>query len=579
MSVKDGGVAGYCDGVKSGEAYGWAWRPDYPDKSVDIELWIDGGLVGQTTASLYRPDLRAAGVGHGRYGWRLPIPANPTPGRSQKVVARIKDGDPLTDGIFDYSNEPLSGDLENPEFQAFVAAALGRIGAPGADEPEEPAPPINFLLYSAGSPTLGAAEYSYGFVLKAFRPLLERLGRVHLIEDPLAEADALHAAHIANGETSLLLSFAPPHRTPLGLRCPTVPVIAWEYPTIPDRVWDEDRRHDWRFVLRQTGRAITLSRFAADAVRAAMGADFPVAAIPAPVWDRFPDLRTLGAPQTGAETAGAESVGAEISVKGFIFDTRGRTFAPGAPTPPLPLVPDDGEPELPPRAMLDGTVFTAVFSPKDGRKNWPDILWSFVTAHRETPQATLVLKMVGADAGLWWWELHDALGKLPDFACRVVVVQGYMDQAQYNGLVAASHWVANTSHAEGLCLPLLEFMSAGRPAVAPAHTAMADYVDASNALVLESDEEFCSWPHDPRMAFTATRHRLSWPSLIAAFGEAYRLTREEPERYAALCAGARSSMARYCADDVVAARLDGFLGLSLGLGPAVSPLEIVDAAA
>jgi glycosyltransferase involved in cell wall biosynthesis len=573
LSVKDESVAGYCDGVKGAEVYGWAWRPDYPDKPVDIELWVDGVLAGSTTASLYRPDLRAAGVGHGRYGWRLPLPANPAPGRPQKIVARVKDGDLLQDGEFDYSDQPMSADLENAEFQAFVAAALGRGGTPDAEELEETTPPINFLLYSAGSPTLGAAEYSYGFVLKAFRPLLERLGRVHLVEDPVAEADELHATHIARGETSLLLSFAPPHRTPLGLRCPTVPVIAWEFPTIPDRVWDEDRRHDWRFVLRQTGRAITLSRFAAEAVRAAMGAEFPVAAIPAPVWDRFPELQTLGPPRPGAE----------ISVKGFVFDTRGRTFEPAAPTPPLPFIPaqpDQGEPEAPSSAVLDGVVFTAVFSPKDGRKNWPDILWSFVTAHRETPEATLVLKMVGADANLWWWELHDSLGKLPDFACRVLVIQGYMDQDQYNGLIAASHWVANASHAEGLCLPLLEFMSAGRPAVAPSHTAMSDYVDASNALVLESDEEFCSWPHDPRMAFTATRHRLSWPSLVAAFAEAYRLTREDPERYAALAAGARDSMARYCADDVVAARLDAFLGLSLGLGPAIaSPLEIVDAAA
>jgi hypothetical protein len=34
---------------------------------------VDRELMSANTASDYRPDLRAAGIGHGRYGWGLPV--------------------------------------------------------------------------------------------------------------------------------------------------------------------------------------------------------------------------------------------------------------------------------------------------------------------------------------------------------------------------------------------------------------------------------------------------------------------------------------------------------------------------
>ncbi|MGC1303600.1 MAG: glycosyltransferase [Caulobacteraceae bacterium] len=554
-----GEVVGFCDGVKGADVFGWAWRPDYPDYPVEIELWVDGALAGETVAMLYRADLRAAGVGHGKYGWRLPLNLREQ-SEAVQVVVRVKDGEPLGQGGFEYSARPPVEDLENPEFQAFVASVLSQSSKTRPEEDAKSRAPVNFLLFCPSSPdatSMGRSEYSYAFVMKAFKPLLEQLGRVHVVTNPATEADPLYTEHIARGETSLLLSFTPPHRTVMGLRCPSIPVVAWEFPTIPTSVWENDLRHDWRFVLRQTGRVITLSQLAADAVQAAMGDQFPVIALPAPVWDRFPELHAVGAPAPRAE----------IAIDGWFYDTRGRTFPPGAASPPMPAAPDADEGPTPAStATLEGAVFTSVFSPRDGRKNWLDMLGAFVTAHRDNPEATLVLKMIGPDAGLWWWELHDALAKLPPFTCRVLVAQGYMDEAQYNALIVASHWVVNASQAEGLCLPLLEFMCAGRPAVAPAHTAMSDYIDSSNAVIVPSDEEYCGWPHDRREELTTTRHRVSWPGLVAAFAEAYRLTVSEPALYATLSKAARSTAKAFCEDDLVAARLDAFLGLGLELG-------------
>lgn len=96
---------------------------------------------------------------------------------------------------------------------------------------------MNFILYSdvndrSISQSLGRAEYSYYFVLKAYRPVLESLGQVHVVSSA-AEVDPLYRQLQQAGQDSLFLSFAPPHKTPTDLQCPVVCVIAWEYDSIP----------------------------------------------------------------------------------------------------------------------------------------------------------------------------------------------------------------------------------------------------------------------------------------------------------------------------------------------------------
>ena len=49
------------------------------------------------------------------------------------------------------------------------------------------------------SQSLGRPEYSYYFVLKAYRPVLESLGRVHVV-DSVGEVDPLFRRLAAEGE-------------------------------------------------------------------------------------------------------------------------------------------------------------------------------------------------------------------------------------------------------------------------------------------------------------------------------------------------------------------------------------------
>lgn len=769
-------IVGCADGYRQGYVEGWAWRPNRPHDTVTVELLVDGVVVAESTACLPRPDLSTAGIGHGQHAFAIPFTIEPDAPKVQHIIVRVKDGPVLPSGEFDIeSNEQEQEALARQRSVAYLEQVFGPFTAAAPPPPREYAPPapprLNFVLYSARgsaalSSTLGMPEYSYVFVMRGFREVLRRMGVVHVVH-AASDADAIHDACLRRGETCIMLSFAPPQGTTLGLRCPTIPVIAWEFSTIPTGGWDGDMREDWRLVLRQTGRAITISDFAARAVRAEMGAHYPVEFVPTPVWDRLGAVRT----RMGSDRALRASAATELELDGFMWDSRAAELSPTMRPPPLPSpprragagllpvrgallalgiaseaqraaeaeqkaaaarreaelaacelarlqgerdaserraaeasqaammgsgpalrrrvritarlarqwyreavrdalpgpvtgavsalgrmalalrapsvaataaepallaappaaspvaeadpqaradvaateprdaeppatvrylpigdvvetakphpiprylpAPDDAplpEPDLAVfspdpypaasaaaprtvRARLGGMVFTTVLSPKDGRKNWQDIITAFVMAFQHEPDATLVVKMIGSDAAYWWWEFNSVVRTLPQFVCRVLVLSGFLDDENYQELIAATHFVVNASLAEGQCLPLVEFMSGRRPAIAPHHTAMLDYITPANAVIVSSGIEFCSWPHDPRNDLITTRHRIEWPSLRDAYQEAWRIFHEDPDRYHAMADAAATSVRAYCADDVAGPRLAAFLGL------------------
>lgn len=485
------------------------------------------------------------------------------------------------------------------------------------------------------STNMGKAEYSYYFVLAGYLPALHRLGDVVAVNEPEAEVDAIFDVCQAAGEACVFLCFTPPHLVPITLRCPTIPVFAWEFSTIPCEMWGDDPRCDWRVVFAHCKRAITLSTHTAALVRAAMGEDFPVFAIPtasfedfagigAPLpvcaerrlnlhgylFDSATDARFSGnppwppkpAPHFGPplpEPASAPAP-ARASLRQRLSKTiyylrcwyrdvlhdilprplarllslagrsayRSYRLAAPAPAvvaspPPKPVPLPEPEPPLLPacEVALRGVVYVSVFSPVDGRKNWQDMLMGFVWAFRDNPDATLFLK-VPVRGGLEAYPaLHSILTQFAPFRCRVICFAGYLDDAQYHALVEAATYYVNASHAEGLCLPLMEFLSAGRPAVAPDHTAMADYIDPSMAFVLKATLEHNVWPFDPRDLFTTMRYRLNWESLVAAFGQSYEVATTGTSQYAAMGDAGRQAMRAFCALDVVQAKLTEALTL------------------
>ena len=282
---------------------------------------------------------------------------------------------------------------------------------------------------------LGAPEYSYYFVLKAFQPVLADLGSVELIRNPESEVDPIYNGCLLRGEPCVFFSFGPPHKTPLDLECPTVPVIAWEFSTIPDESWGGDPRNDWRNPLAKLGSAIALSSSSAQIITARVGPKVVVGAIPTPIPDRL-----NGAPRLNAICSGVDFHFAGSILDTATMDLQIDAMAPSAPPQatvaklsryqlslrrgliwaysrierfqewirrcsPYPET-ASGSDGVAPAASglrnvhLGGIVYTTVLNPNDGRKNVYDIVMAFCWAFRDTKDATLVLKLVKKPANM-----------------------------------------------------------------------------------------------------------------------------------------------------------------------------------
>lgn len=445
---------------------------------------------------------------------------------------------------------------------------------------------------------LGKPEYSYFFLMKDFMPALERVGKVIQVKT-LVEIESLYTRYRAEGKDVIFLSFSPPHQVPLGLTCPTVSVFAWEFDSLPSLPWDEDPRNDWRYVFSKTQGAITTSKETALLVDNVMHGAFPVIPLPAPIWDRyasvgepegwpielgerqFPfagiviDSPILGLsadglvrkPESEVESS-VESVPLDESLPAHDFSyykalrlsasllkgwLRELCFPPGhSVTVDAPL-PD------PPIISVSGVVYTTVLNPADGRKNWIDLITAFCWAFKNTDDATLIVKMTHHDLEHYRIVLMTLLSRLAPFRCRVLVLHGFLEDEQYKALILASSYYVNSSSCEGLCLPLMEFLASGKPAIAPDHTAMADYLDEQLAFVLKSSLEPTCWPHDPSGMLFTHRHRLNWQSLMEAFRSSYQLVHETPAHYQVMSRCAYQKMHDFASVEQVSQPLEAFL--------------------
>lgn len=475
---------------------------------------------------------------------------------------------------------------------------------------------MKILVYSATNAetvlkNLGEPEYSYYFVLREFMPLLKQLGEVQVIEDPASEVDPLYQAATEQSQPCIFLSFSPPHLTCLGLACPTIPVFAWEFSNMPDETWWEDTpEHDWSWCLRQCAGAIVHSRQSADVIRSMMGDQFPVIDIPAPLWDRMNVAR-----EGLRHSSNVEPATIEIN-HGTVFDSHDPDFHRWLPTEQdiiravaeagglIPedkhqgfrrstknagritvehlvawyqqvlssRVPDALRPRLDRWAarndpwqfgqrqlQLSGVVFTSLFNPLDGRKNWMDMLTAFCTEFQDEPNATLVLKHGHRRHEDAIRDILMVLPKFEDFRCRIIVVSGFLENDAYLELIRHSHFSVNTSYGEGQCLPLMEYLSCGKPAVAPRHSALADYIDANIAFPVASSADVTAWPHDPRFAYRTLRQKIDWTSLRGAFRAAYECYHKDPERYQQMSAAAVTQMREHCSIKTARTRLQTLL--------------------
>ena len=449
--------------------------------------------------------------------------------------------------------------------------------------------------------SLGKPEYSYFFLMKDFLPALERIGTV-VQTQTREEVESLYRSYSARGDQVIFVSVSPPHQTPLGLGCPTFSLFAWEFDSLPSLTWNDEPQNDWRYVFSRIQGAICTSRETAQLVVEASRRDFPVIALPAPVWDRYahlgkqegwtfaPEKRQFGfsgiiidSPLLGLSADGlvrkADTVAAaeqtversaalwarpriglrsalRLSVT-MLRSWLGEMRNPGEPTTSAAT-----KSKLQ-KVTVAGVVYCTVLNPADGRKNWVDIVTAFCWAFRDRSDATLIVKMTHHDLEYYRVVLLTLLSRLSPFKCRVLVLHGFLEDEQYQQLIKASTFYVNASTGEGLCLPLMEFLSSGKPAIAPAHTAMADYLNPNSSFILRTCLEPACWPHDPTGMLLTRKHRLDWQSLMEAFRDSYELVKGQPQRYRDMSRAAHQQMKDFASIQQVAEPLENFLQAAL----------------
>jgi len=418
----------------------------------------------------------------------------------------------------------------------------------------------------------GKPAYSYRVVKLAFNSLLRRWAPSTDIDDPAGQLSAAVKRAQSQGREAIHLSFLPLQDH---LDCPeavNVAVPAWEFPDLPAEALGGNPRENWVRQCEKLDLVITHTQFSRNAFLKA-GVQTPVHVVPVPVNPAFFEIPrwrpgqkvTLAVPchifcpgftQSARAIEPAPPVVKSLAKRAFASVKRwfperlthsmqrlkhaihvGRTAYKQFPT----RITFNEEPRL----DLEGIVYTSVFNPADNRKNWEDMLSAYLYALADRPDATLVFKITTnkQDAAFWLRQVADRYlhFRIPH-VCKVAFVTAYLSETQMADLVRGSTFYMNSSRAEGSCLPLQDFLSAGRPAIAPPNTGMADSLDTDSSFLVESSVEPSCWPHDPEQRLLTTWHRINWESLREQIRLSYRLAKDEPMRITRMGALARAKM-------------------------------------
>jgi glycosyltransferase involved in cell wall biosynthesis len=401
---------------------------------------------------------------------------------------------------------------------------------------------------------------------------------------------AVHDAR-RRGFEPVHVSFLPFQDMPLTKAAPNVIVPAWEFPDLPNDSFDGNPQNDWVATSARCTQVIVGGPFTADCFRKA-GIRTPIHVVPVPTpesyfalprWD--PAGRTLlgchgyvfprpdARRPAPAEAPAPARPSLRSAVRGRLQAAYKRVVKPLLP----PLVHNGlrdaarrwldpfGRGNRHPYLELSGVVYTSIFNPGDGRKNWEDLLSGFLAALGDRDDATLVLKLitknpVALQRVAWYYGKLDRRHR-----CRVVFLTDYLSDEQMHALARASTYYVTTTRGEGNCLPVMNYLAAGRPVVSTCTTAISDYFTPDMGFVLESHPEPAIWPHDRGLRFKTTWGRLVWPSLVKQLRASYAVAKQDPAAYEARAHNGQEKMWQWAHPEAVWARLQAALDAVDGL--------------
>lgn len=454
-------------------------------------------------------------------------------------------------------------------------------------ESEAGKPAILLSSYGTGAnvgKNLGVPGYSHDIVMQLYAPLLESWGQVIPVGNPEQNLEAAVVEAREQGLDPIHLSVIPCQDAYLSPNVPNVLMPAWEFPDIPDASIGNNPRNDWSAIANQCDALMVSGPFTEQAFRKA-GTSVPIHFVQVPTPETYFEVsdwqpenkktihchgysfpRPKNAKpivkiplQKQQQTRGLKRVGKKLEtvvrrVARFSLgeksykrlSMRVRQSKRGnfnLPKPDLNKI------------ELSGVVYTSIFNPNDGRKNWQDLVTSFLTAVGDKEDATLVVKLITRDPIAVARFMKYYAGRDISHKCKLVVISQYLTEEQLCELAEASTYYIQTTRAEGNCLPLMNYLAAGRPGISPCHSAISDYFNEEIGFVAESHPEPAAWPHDPQLRIRTTWGRLVWPSMVEQIRESYRIAKEEPQIYQQISSRARAKLDSWASSENVQERL------------------------
>ena len=86
-------LSGTLDILSHGRIVGWAWESDAPDAPVALVVAIERRVLGRCRADQFREDLAIEGIGTGRCGFALHLPAGSLSLRQGYQISVRREGD------------------------------------------------------------------------------------------------------------------------------------------------------------------------------------------------------------------------------------------------------------------------------------------------------------------------------------------------------------------------------------------------------------------------------------------------------------------------------------------------------
>ena len=470
--------------------------------------------------------------------------------------------------------------------------------SPSFDPLPKRLPTILLTSYMRGASqgrNLGSCGYSYDFVVRAFAPLLNKCGKLVEVCNPEKRLEREVQLARRGGCEPIHVSFRAFQDVCLSVSAPNVVIPAWEFPDVPDHQFDGNPRNDWVRMANQCSLVIVGGPFTANSlIRAGIQTPIRVVQVPNPpeyfelsAWhperrtglesrayvfphnsSPSPDIMPVEQPKPSSVRFAAHRPKAlscrrsrEIYKRYLrpwlpVRVDRAVTAAHKAWRAPCPVYTPCS------RVDLSGIVYTSVFAPADDRKNWQDLLAGFLLALRDEEDATLLLKLVAKDSFATQVVLSYYRQLDLHHRCKLIVLDDFLTEDQMLALARASTYYITTTRAEGNCLPLMNYLAAGRPGISPSHTAIGDYFDNDVGYVVESHPEPAAWPQDSQSRCRTTWHRLVFPSLVTQIRRSYRVAKYNRAAYEAQASRARARMLEWASRETVWSRLRSALSVA-----------------